>query len=337
VTILRAAMIIGSGSASFEILRYLVDRLPVIITPRWVHTPFQPIAIRNVLTYLVRCLEEPGTLGQMLDIGGPEILTYRDMMRMYAEEAGLARRWIIPVPVLTPRLSSYWIHVVTPVPAAIARPLAEGLANPVICRETRIRTLIPLDLLTPREAVRRALSLVRQGRPETHWTDAGLLPGDPEWAGGTLLRDDRRLMVHASQEQVWRAIAGIGGERGWYQLDWIWTVRGVLDRFMGGVGLRRGRRHPDELAPGDALDFWRVLEVEPGRRLRLGAEMRLPGIATLQWRLQEQTPGEVLVVQQVRFRPRGLAGILYWYAVSPLHGIVFQGLLRGIARQASRA
>ena len=223
VTVLRAAMIIGSGSASFEILRYLVERLPVMITPRWVATRCQPIAVRNVLHYLVACLDCPETVGETFDIGAEEIVNYSDLMRIYAEEAGLPKRLIIPVPVLTPRLSSYWIHLVTPIPAALAKPLAEGLRNPVLCKDNRIRELIPQELLDCRHAIRFALEKMRLQQVETSWSDAGTLAPvewssqeDPDWAGGTIFKDDRRMLVEGTAEQLWPAVVGIGGKAGWY-------------------------------------------------------------------------------------------------------------------------
>jgi uncharacterized protein YbjT (DUF2867 family) len=345
VTVLRAAMIIGSGSASFEILRYLVDRLPVMITPKWVETPCQPIAIRDVLAYLQGCLEHPETSGETYDIGGTDILTYRQLMTIYAEEAGLPKRWVIPVPVFTPRLSSYWIHFVTPVPAAIAQPLAEGLRNPVICQENRIRDIIPRELLTCREAIRRALDKIHHHQIETHWTDAGYLPpvespypGDPDWAGGTLCKDQRTKVVTGDLDSLWASVVRLGGETGWYYGDWLWQLRGSLDKLFGGVGSRRGRRDPFELYPGDALDFWRVLNVEPGRRLRLLAEMRMPGQAILEFSLTPLAGQQVEIRQTAWFAPRGLMGIAYWYGVMPLHNFVFEGMLQGIVKagQSSR-
>lgn len=343
VTVLRAAMIIGSGSASFEILRYLVERLPVMITPRWIDTPCQPVAIRNVLGYLIGCLECPETVGETFDIGQQEIVTYRRLMEIYAEEAGLRRRWIIPVPVLTPRLSSYWIHLVTPVPAALARPLAEGLRNPVVCRDTRIRQLIPQSLLDSRQAISLALERLRQQAVESSWIDAGRIPpaewsisGDPRWAGGTMLEDSRRIVMNATPEEIWSVVSRVGGSTGWYYGDWLWQLRGLLDRLVGGVGLNRGRRDATELQIGDALDFWRVASVERSRRLLLVAEMKLPGQAVLEFRLQQDAAGQTELRQTARFLPRGLWGLLYWYAVLPFHGLVFNGMLRGIAETVAR-
>jgi len=335
VTVLRAAMIIGSGSASFEILRYLVERLPVMITPRWVATECQPIAVRDVLRYLVECLDAPATLGRTLDIGGPDILSYRRIMEIMAEERGLRRRLVLPVPVLTPRLSSLWIHLVTPISHRIAIPLAEGLRNRVVCRDDEARRLLPGPLLGVRESIRLALSRTADGRVETVWTAAGPIPGDPDWSGGTLFEDHRSLEIGASPAAVFRAVWRIGGGHGWYAADWLWRLRGFLDRLIGGPGLRRGRRDPENVSWGEALDFWRVTDIEPDRYLELRAEMRLPGEAELVFRLEpDPARGVTRLHQTARFLPRGLAGLAYWYAVLPFHGIVFRGMLRGIRRAA---
>lgn len=334
VTVLRAAMIIGSGSASFEILRYLVERLPVMITPRWVSTECQPIAVRNVIAYLIGCLNRPETVGETFDIGGPEILRYRTMMEVMAEELGLGRRWVIPVPVLSPRLSSYWIHLVTPLSHDIAKPLAEGLKNRVVCAEDRITALIPQKLLTVREAIRAALCKLAEHDVETSWSMAGPIPGDPDWAGGTVFHDDRRIAIEAPAEAVFRAVCRVGGGHGWYAADWLWIVRGWMDRLVGGPGLRRGRRDPESVGYGEALDFWRVVGLERDRRLSLRAEMKLPGEALLEFRLEERPEGGCWLNQTARFKPRGLMGLLYWYAVVPLHQVVFRGMLAGIEREA---
>lgn len=339
VTILRAAMIIGSGSASFEIMRYLVDRLPVMITPRWVRTPSQPIAIRNVLDYLVGCLSTPQTKGRTFDIGGTEVLTYQDLMDTYAEEAGLGRRKVIPVPFFTPGISSYWIHFVTPVPSYIARPLADGLRNPAVCTEDSIRELIPIELLDCCSAIKLAIERTQHQSIESHWTDAGIMPpdewcteGDPAWAGGTVYEDKRRVVVTASREDLWQPLVKLGGRTGWYHATWLWRLRGLLDRILGGVGLGRGRRSVVELQCGDALDFWRVSSVEPCEKLSLIAEMKLPGMALLEFRIKSLGEGRTELTQIARFLPVGLGGILYWKAVTPLHDIVFDGMLRGIVR-----
>jgi hypothetical protein len=337
-------MIIGAGSASFEILRYLVERLPVMVTPRWVSTPCQPIAIGNALYYLAQCLSVCETAGATLDIGGPEVLNYHQLMRVMAEELGLRRRWVIPVPFLTPRLSSLWLHLVTPVSYRLARPLAEGLRNRVVCRNEQAQRLMPQRLLPVREAIGEALGKLRAGQVETTWFDAGVVPGDPGWAGGTVYEDPRRLDIDAPPEVVFEAVCKVGGGHGYYAADWLWRVRGWLDWCFGGPGLRRGRRHPHRLAYGDALDFWRVTGVEPPRRLSLRAEMKLPGEALLEFIIQPREgagddSGKVFstLVQTARFKPKGLGGLAYWYAVLPLHGIVFNGMIRGIRRAALEA
>jgi len=339
VTILRAAMIIGSGSASFEILRYLVERLPIMVTPRWIDTPCQPIGVRNVLHYLLGCIETSETLGETYDIGQPEVTNYRELMEIYAEEAGLPRRWVIPVPVLTPRLSSYWIHLVTPVPASIARPLAEGLSNPVVCEENRITRILPQELFDARQAIRLALERVRHHQIETSWIDSGEIPpvewsfpGDPKWAGGSICDDSRRIILEGTADEIWPAISTIGGETGYYYADWLWELRGLMDRLCGGAGLCRGRRSQTELFPGDAIDFWRVVKVQKSELLLLSTEMKLPGEAVLSFQLQQVENGQTEVIQTARFLPRGLFGLLYWYAVMPFHYFVFNGMLRGIAK-----
>jgi len=334
VTSLRAAMIIGSGSASFEILRYLVEHLPVMITPRWVRTECQPIGVRNVLHYLLATLETPETAGRTLDIGGPDVLTYLDLMRLMAEERGLPRRLVIPVPVLTPKLSSLWIHLVTPVGARIARPLAEGLRNRVVCENDEATRLMPQELLTAREAIAAALGKERGNEIETSWSSAGPMPGDPEWAGGLVFEDVRTTGVDAPPEACYAAACRLGGRRGYHGADWMWRLRGLLDRLVGGPGLRRGRRDPDRLAYGETVDFWRVAAIEPGRLLELRAEMRLPGEATLGFESEASGEGGSTLKMTARFKPKGLLGLAYWYSVLPLHGLVFRSMLRGVARDA---
>jgi uncharacterized protein YbjT (DUF2867 family) len=342
-TFLRAALILGSGSASFEILRYLVDRLPVMTTPTWVRNPVQPIAISNVLNYLQGCLEHDEVLGQTFDIGGPEILSYQELFRIYAQTAGLAKRLIIPVPVLTPTLSALWIHLVTPVPAAIARPLAAGLRNPVVCRENRIREIIPQRLLTCRETIRLALEKLKMQQVETCWTDAsGPLPpewvycGDTAYAGGTILECGFKIRVQATAAAAWQELVRIGGDNGYWSGNALWRLRGGVDRLLGGIGFRGGRRHPTELREGEALDFWRVLAVEPERRLRLLAEMKLPGEAILEFTILPAGPDQVEIRELSRFLPRGLLGILYWYSAYPWHNYIFGGMLTGLAQRMKR-
>jgi uncharacterized protein YbjT (DUF2867 family) len=332
VTVFRAAMIIGSGSASFEILRYLVERLPIMITPRWVSTEAQPIAVRNVLHYLVACLNEPATIRRTLDIGGPDIMTYRQIMQTMAQALGLRERLVVPVPVLTPRLSSLWIHLVTPVSHRIARPLAEGLRNRVVCRDNEAQRLMPQRLLTVRESIDAALGKLEAHDVETAWSDAGPLPGDPDWSGGKVFTDRRTIEVNAGIDAAYRAICRIGGGQGYYAADWLWRLRGWMDRLVGGPGLRRGRRDPEKVGYGEALDFWRVTGIEPNRRLELRAEMKLPGEASLEFEIRPHPEDRrrCTIVQTARFKPRGLMGLAYWYAVLPLHGIVFSGMLKGI-------
>jgi len=343
VTILRAAMIIGSGSASFEILRYLVDRLPVMITPRWVATPCQPIGVRNVLHYLVGCLENRAVVGDTFDIGQPEVINYRQLMEVYAEEAGLPRRWIIPVPVLTPRLSSYWIHLVTPAPASLARPLAEGLSNPVVCQENRITALLPQELFDARQAIRLALGGNKAQNIETCGTNGEKIPppewiqsGDPAWAGGSDYRESRRVVLDGQPAAIWPAVCSLGAEAGYSSVSWLWKIRGFIDRVCGGDGLRGGRRSAAELVPGDSIDCWRVLAVEKPGSLTLTAEMKLPGEAFLCYRLKQLENGQTELQQITRFLPRGLCGILYWYAVKPFHHYVFNGMLHGIVKASGK-
>jgi hypothetical protein len=344
---LQAAVIIGSGSASFEMLRYLTERLPAMVTPRWVDTRIQPIAVRDVLRYLVGSATLPAEVSRRFDIGGPDVLSYVEMMRRYAEVAGLKPRVIVKVPVLTPRLSSLWVGLVTPVPAGLARPLVESLRNEVVCSEHDIAEYIPdppEGLLPLAQAIAAALRYTREGAVSTRWSSAATpgapsdpLPTDPSWAGGTLYVDARNSVVRASPAALWRVIEGIGGQTGWYSFPAAWAVRGLLDRLAGGVGLRRGRRDPRHLLIGDALDFWRVEAIEPGKLLRLRAEMKLPGLAWLELSVGQDYDGMTTYSQRAIFRPRGLAGHAYWRSISPFHGVVFGGMLRNITAAAERA
>lgn len=345
-TVLRAAVILGSGSASFEMMRYLTERLPAMTTPRWVDNRIQPIAIRDVLRYLVGSASMPPEVSRAFDIGGPEVLTYRDMMQRYAAVAGLPRRVIVGVGVLSPRLSSLWVSLVTPVPAGIARPLVESLVHEVVCDEHDIARWVPDPpggLLGFDDAVRLALQRIQEADVATRWSSASVpgapsdpLPSDPDWAGGSLYRDERRTRVDAPPATVWRVLETVGGERGWYSWPLAWQVRGVLDRVWGGPGLRRGRRDPHRLLVDDAVDFWRVEEVVPGRLLRLRAEMRLPGLAWLELAVRGEPDGTSTLRQVATFHPHGLAGQLYWWAVAPFHGVVFGGMQRGMRAEAER-
>ncbi|MBY8881288.1 SDR family oxidoreductase [Actinacidiphila acidipaludis] len=344
-TVLRAAVIIGSGSASFEMLRYLTERLPVMVTPSWVRTRIQPIAVRDVLRLLVGSARMPAEVSRAFDIGGPDVLTYVDMMRRYAAVAGLPRRLILPVPVLTPGLSSHWVGLVTPVPASIARPLTESLRHEVVCDENDIAAYVP-DPPAGRLGVDAALSLalqrVREAKVATRWSSAGVpgapsdpLPTDPDWAGGSLYTDVRERSVDVTPDRLWRVVEGIGGDNGWYSLPLAWAVRGGLDRLVGGVGLRRGRRDAAHLRVGDSVDFWRVEEIEPGRLLRLRAEMRLPGLAWLELCVDTDGDGRARYRQRALFHPHGLLGHAYWWSVSPFHALVFGGMARNITRTAA--
>jgi len=340
VTEFRAAVIVGSGSLLFEIIRYLTERLPVMICPRWLYTRAQPIAVRNVLDYLVAALALPESAGLVIEIGGAGVLTYGDMLRGYARARGL-KRWLIPVPVLTPRLSSYWVHLVTPVPAAIARPLIQGLRNDVIVRDDTAQRLFPdIKPLSYDSAVRLALAKLELGQVETAWTDAvassqgDVTPVKLATQEGMILERRQRL-VHASAEAVFGAFSTLGGATGWLYMGWAWQARGVIDRLFGGVGLRRGRRDARELRPGDAVDFWRVEAVEPDRLLRLRAEMKVPGRAWLEFHVQPRGPGTAVLSQTAFFAPRGLPGLLYWYALCPFHALIFGGLVKRIAQRAA--
>ncbi len=344
--VLQAGVVIGSGSASFEMLRYLTERLPVMITPKWVYTRIQPIAIRDVLYYLIGCAELPSDVNRRFDIGGPDVLDYLEMMQRYAKIAGLARRRVLPVPVLTPWLSAHWVGVVTPVPNGLARPLVESLRNTVVAQEHDIADYVPdppSGLLGYDRAVELALTKIRDIDVPTRWSSASThgapsdpLPSDPNWAGGSLYVDEREREVDASQEHLWEVIEGIGGDNGWYSFSFGWWIRGVIDRMSGGPGLRRGRRHPKHLRVGDSLDFWRVEEITPGESLRLRAEMRLPGLAWLELSVGSRDGGTTTFRQKALFHPHGAAGQAYWWSVWPFHGVVFESMQRNIARAAER-
>lgn len=340
VTEFRAAVIVGSGSASFEMIRNLTERLPAMICPKWLYTRVQPIGIRNVLDYLVAALDVPESAGRIIEIGGADVLTYGEMMLGYAKVRGL-RRWLIPVPVLTPRLSSYWVHWVTPIPAEIARPLIEGLRNEVVVRDDTARRLFPsIELLDYETAVERALQRLDAGHLETTWSDALVTTqGDVAPVKFTvqdgLMRERRQRLVDATPAAVFRAFTSIGGDQGYPSFNWAWWARGVMDRMVGGAGFRRGRRDPVDLRAGDALDFWRVEAVEPDRLLRLRAEMKVPGRAWLQFEARPQDDGQTLLVQTAFFAPKGLFGLLYWYSLYPIHGPIFNSMIDRLSRQAS--
>lgn len=362
--VLRAAVILGSGSASFEMMRYLTERLPAMTTPRWVDNRLQPIAIRDVLRYLVGAASIPSEESRGFDIGGPDVLTYREMMHRYARAAGLRRRLVVGVPVLTPGLSSLWVGLVTPVPSAIARPLVDSLQHEVVCREDDVRRFVPdppEGLVGVDDAIELALARIHDGEVTTRWSSASVpgapsdpLPTDPDWAGGSLYVDERRTVVEAPREVLWQVIEEIGGQGGWYSWSLAWQARGLLDRLAGGPGLRRGRRDEHRLRVDDVLDFWRVEAIEPGERLLLRAEMRLPGLAWLELRVDEAAaevtdaddggpvpedatgPGRTYFAQRALFHPHGLAGQAYWWSVAPFHGIIFGSMQRNVAQEAER-
>ena len=340
ITEFRAGMVIGSGSLSFEMMRNLTERLPVMIAPRWVYTKTQPIAIRDVLNYLISALQTPASRGQIIEIGAPDVLTYADMMMSYARIRGL-RRLIIRVPVLTPRLSSYWVHWITPVSASVVTPLVEGLRNELIVRDHSASTLFPnIEPIDFETALHLALVRVEDGDIETLWSDAlASSQGDIEPVHLTqeqgMLIERREKKVNAQPAVVFRAFSGLGGERGWPPYNWLWQARGAIDRLVGGVGVRRGRRHPDKLRQGEALDFWRVEMVEPDHLLRLRAEMKLPGEGWLQFEANDNAKGGTDLVQTAYFASKGLSGLLYWYGIYPLHGVIFSRMIDAVAQRAT--
>lgn len=340
VTEFRAAIVIGSGSISFEMLRYLTEVLPIMTTPSWVRTKCQPIAIRDVLEYLVKALEQDDSANRVIEIGGADVLTYQEMMQIYAEEAGLARRTIIRVPVLSPGLSSLWIGLVTPLPSAVARPLIDSLEHEVVVIDDTAQTLFDHRPIGYRHAVTLALARIQNSEVVTRWSDAGYspadaIPGDPDWAGGTVFSEKRTAESTATTDDLYWAVSRIGGDVGYYAVDWAWKIRGLLDKLVGGPGLRRGRRHATNLRPGEALDFWRVVDVDPGSSLELAAEMRVPGEAWLRFEVTATDTGSSLN-QTAYFAPRGLLGRVYWLVMFPFHAAIFAGMARSITAAAER-
>ena len=343
---LRAGVVIGSGSASFEMLRYLTERLPIMITPKWVKTKIQPIAVRDVLYYLVGAASISNDVNRAFDIGGNDIFTYKEMMEHYARAADLRKRIIIPVPLLTPRLSSLWVGLVTPVPGSIAKPLVRSLINEVICQENDIKKYLPdpkEGLTTFDKAVDLALIRVRDAQVSTRWSSASIpgvpsepMPSDPKWSGGSLYQDVRTAEVDTGNNEVWKVVEAIGGEHGYFSLDWAWEIRGLMDRAVGGVGLRRGRRDPNTLHVGETLDFWRVEERIPDNLLRLRAEMKMPGKAWLEFKIEKINDNKCKLTQRAIFYPKGLAGHAYWWSIIPFHGLVFPGMCRNIAKVAMK-
>jgi len=338
VTEFRAGVIVGSGSLSFELIRYLTERLAFMITPKWVNTKTQPIAIRDVLRYLVHALEVQKSIGEIIEIGGEDILTYKDLMKIYADVREL-KRFFINVPVLTPRLSSHWIGLVTPLPSRIAKPLVDGLKTELICRSNKANDLFDFKTITYREAVERALKQNKEGKTETIWFSsysAGLknkiTPVHLTQKEGMII-EKRESIVNASIESTFKAFTALGGKNGWY-VNYLWRARGYIDLIFGGVGLRRGRRSETELLPGDPLDFWRVEAIEKNKLLRLRAEMKLPGKAWLQFQVDKSDSKKTTLTQTAFYEPKGLLGLIYWYSVYPLHGLIFGGMIKSIKKNA---
>lgn len=328
----RASIVLGSGSFSFEMIRALVERLPIMITPRWVKTPTQPISIEDVIAYLMRAIDLEVEESCIFEIGGADRVSYGQLMKEYARQRGL-KRLMIPVPVLSPRLSSLWLGLVTPVFARIGRELVEGLRNATVVQDESALHVFPIRPRGVRESLQRALVNEDRAFAETRWSDAFSSGGsDQKWGGvqfGRRFVDSRAMNIPYPPEAAFRAVERLGGATGWYFGDWIWRLRGLIDLAVGGVGMRRGRRDPQHALPGDTIDCWRVEAVEPGRLLRLAAEMRLPGRAWLQFELEPHGSG-TLLRQTAIFDPAGLMGRLYWYLSYPLHQLIFQGMLLGI-------
>lgn len=343
--IFQAGIIIGSGSASFEMIRHLTEVLPYMPAPKWVRNHVQPIAIRDVLRYLVRAVDIDDDVNRTFDIGGPDVLRYGQMMNGYAVEAGLPQRHIAALPVLTPWLASQWVSLVSPVPRQIAVPIIASLQNDCVVREHDVDRYIPPPeegLLPYRTAVRLALRREADGEVETSWQSATVpgapsdpLPSDPQWAGHTVFTDLRERRSTASPAAVWAVIEAIGGDKGWHSFPLAWAVRGWIDRIVGGVGMRRGRRNPTRVNSGDVIDVWRVESIERGRMLRLRAEMRMPGRGWLELGVEPDEGGSIYRQRAVYF-PRGLSGRLYWLVLLPFHGIIFNGMARSILREAEQ-
>jgi len=334
LTVLRAAIIIGSGSASFEIIRDLVEKLPVMIAPKWLKSRCQPIGIRNVVEYMIGVMMKEETYNQSFDIGGPDVLSYHDMLMGYAKVRGL-KRLIIPVPVLSPQLSSHWLYFVTSTSFSLAKSLVSSLKNEVICRDNRIQSIVPIKLLTYEETLRLTLDRIQQRYVISSWKDAihhntidHNFLNYIEVPTYGCFHDKRTIDFTRPKHEVIENIWCIGGDRGWYYGNWMWRFRGLIDKLFGGVGLRRGRRSANDLKVGDALDFWRVLLADKkSGRLLLYAEMKLPGDAWLEFKIQDN-----VLHQTATFRPLGLWGRIYWYSVLPFHGLIFPGMIRNIVR-----
>jgi uncharacterized protein YbjT (DUF2867 family) len=341
VTEFRAGMVVGSGSALFEMVRYTAERQPVFSCPKWFFSMAQPIAIGNVLDYLAAALDTPESVGKLIEIGGATRLTYAQMLQAYSHARGL-KRALIRLPFYSPRFSAYWVHMLTPVHWRVILPLIEGLHADSVVHDELARQLFPqIQPLDFQAALRLALGRVSSDNVETSWSDAlvgtqgDIRPYTLTTTEGMML-ERRRIVLDLPPAVVFRAYTGLGGERGWLYLNWTWQVRGWMDKLIGGVGLRRGRRHPDDIRVGEALDFWRVEAVEPDRLIRLRAEMKVPGKAWLEFQSVPQTDGTTLLTQTAYFAPRGLAGFLYWYLLYPIHGFIFSGMIRKVAGRAEQ-
>lgn len=339
VTEFRAGMVVGSGSVLFEMIRYLAEREPLLVCPAWFFSLAQPIAIRDVLSYLIAALEVPESIGKMIEIGGPSPLSYADMLLDYARERGL-QRVLIRTPFYAPRLSAYWIHMVTPIHWRVVLPLIEGLRASLIVHEDEAKNLFPkikpIDFQT---AVHLALGRILRENVETAWSDALVtVQGDVKpytfMVEEGMMLERRTLLLDLAPDTVFRAYTGVGGTRGWLYMDWAWALRGWIDKAIGGVGIRRGRRHPDDIRAGESLDFWRVEAVEKDRLMRLRAEMKVPGKAWLQFESIPQRDGKTLLIESAYFAPRGFWGFVYWYAMWPFHAFLFDGLIRRLAARA---
>lgn len=340
----QAGVVIGSGSASFEMIRHLTEVLPYMPAPKWVRNFIQPIAVRDVLHYLVAAAGLPADVNRTFDIGGPDVLRYGQMMNGYAVEAGLRQRPIASLPVLTPWLAAQWVNLVTPIPRDLATPIIESLQFDCVAREHDIAQYIPDPkggLTGYRRAVRLALAKMKDGEVETSWQNSSvagapsnLIPSDPDWSGHTVFSDVREMHADASVERLWAVVEGIGGDNGWYSFPLAWALRGWADKLVGGVGLRRGRRNASRLAVGEAVDFWRVETLERGHLLRLRAEMKVPGRAWLEMTTEADPKGGSVYHQRAVFFPSGLAGRLYWYAILPFHGAIFSGMANRITQAA---